>query len=53
LSTDDRKRAVQLVLDSRLDRGSGWLTINQIASNFGTTPQALHTWVRKAERARG
>jgi hypothetical protein len=53
LSTDDRKRAVQLVLDSRLDRGSRWLTIKQIASTFGTTPQALHTWVRKAERARG
>jgi hypothetical protein len=51
-SADERQRAVQLVLDTQRDRRSRWLTITQIASRFGMTPQALHTWVRKAERAR-
>jgi hypothetical protein len=51
-STDERARAVQLVFDNQRDRRSRWLTITQVASRFGMTPQALHTWVRKAERAR-
>jgi len=52
LSANERERAVQLVFDDQRDRRSRWLTITQTASRFGVTPQALNTWVRKAERSR-
>jgi transposase-like protein len=49
-STEERERAVQLVLETQRDRGSQWRTIMQVASRLGITQQALHSWVRKAER---
>jgi transposase-like protein len=50
-SADERQRAVQMVLDTQRDRRSQWQTIMQVASKFGMTRPALHSWVRKAERA--
>ncbi len=50
-STEERQRAVQLVLDSRRDRRTEWQTMMHVASQIGTTRQALHAWVGKAERA--
>ncbi len=50
-SAEERQRAVQLVLDSRRDRRTEWQTMMHVASQIGTTRQALHAWVRKAERA--
>ena len=52
LPANERARAVQLVFDNQRDRRSRWLTITQTAAQFGVTPQALNTWVRKAERSR-
>ncbi|MDP9332150.1 MAG: methyltransferase domain-containing protein [Actinomycetota bacterium] len=51
LSAEERERAVQMVLDTQRDRRSQWHTILEVASRFGVTRQALHSWVRKAERA--
>jgi transposase-like protein len=50
-SNEERQRAVQMVLDTQRDRRSQWQTIMQVASKFGMTRPALHSWVRKAERA--
>ena len=52
LPANERERAVQLVFENQRDRRSRWLTITETASRFGVTPQALNTWVRKAERSR-
>jgi transposase-like protein len=49
-SPEERQRAVQMVLDTRRDRRTQWQTLTRVASQFGTTRQALHAWVRKAER---
>jgi transposase-like protein len=48
--SEERERAVQMVLDTQRDRRSQWQTILQVASRFGMPRQALHSWVRKAER---
>lgn len=49
---EDRDRAVELVFAKDPDRRTQWLTITEIAPNFGMTPQALRFWVRRAERNR-
>ena len=48
-----RASAVREVLERRRDIPTQWLTITNVASRFGVTPQALHIWVRRAERERG
>jgi hypothetical protein len=52
-STEERARAVQMVLDTQRDRRSQWQTIMHVASKFGMPRPALHSWVRKAERSAG
>ncbi len=52
LSTEERDRAVDLVFEQQRDRRTQWAVITRVAADFGTTPQALCVWVRKAERAR-
>jgi hypothetical protein len=47
-----RASAVRDVLERRRDIPTQWLTISNVASKYGVTPQALHIWVRRAERDR-
>jgi len=55
IAPDIRASAVREVLERRQDIPTQWLTITNVATRFGVTPQALHIWVRRAEheRARG
>jgi len=46
-----RARAVQAVQQRRRDVPTQWLTITNVAAEFEVTPQVLHRWVRRAERA--
>ncbi len=48
----DREAAVRAVFDRQGGRSSQWATIVAVASEVGTTPQALCVWVRRAERER-
>ena len=50
-SEEERERAVRMVLDTQKDRRTQWQTIIQVASQFDMPRPALHSWVRKAERA--
>ncbi|MDP9332302.1 MAG: methyltransferase domain-containing protein [Actinomycetota bacterium] len=50
-SKEERERAVQLVLDNQRGRRSRGIQMTLVASRFGMERQALHAWVRKAERA--
>ena len=45
-----RARAVDVVRTSQRDLPTQWFTITEVAQEYGMTPQALRTWVRKAER---
>ncbi len=49
-SAETRARAVREVFARQRDRQTQWFTIAGVASEFGMTPQALRTWVRRAER---
>ena len=44
-----RERAVRMVLEHRHEYGSEWAAITSIAAKFGTTPETLRSWVRRAE----
>jgi Methyltransferase domain len=46
-----RARAVDAVLTRQHDLPTQWFTITEVAQEFGMTPQALRTWVRRAERS--
>jgi hypothetical protein len=46
-----RARAVDAVRTRQRDLPTQWFTITEVAQEYGMTPQALRTWVRKAERA--
>ena len=50
VAPDVRENAVREVLERRRDLPTEWLTITNVASRFGVTPQALRVWVRQAER---
>jgi transposase-like protein len=50
-SSEERQRAVQMVLDLQRDRKTQRQTIIQVASKFGMRRQTLHSWVRQVERA--
>ena len=50
VAPDVRASAVREVLDRRRDIPTQWLTITNVASRYGVTPQTLHIWVRRAER---
>jgi hypothetical protein len=45
-----RTRAVDAVLARQRDLPTQWFTITEVAKEFGMTPQALRTWVRRAEQ---
>jgi hypothetical protein len=45
-----RARAVDAVRTRQRDLPTQWFTITEVAQEYGMTPQALRTWVRKAER---
>jgi len=48
-----RAEAVAAVFARQRDLPTQWLTIMEVAGELGITPQALRTWVRKAERQGG
>jgi predicted RNA methylase len=50
IPVDMRERAVHEVVTADPDRRTQWLTIMDVASSYGMTPQALRFWVRRAER---
>jgi methyltransferase family protein len=45
-----RAQAVDAVRTRQRDLPTQWFTITEVAQEYGITPQALRTWVRKAER---
>ena len=45
-----RAQAVDAVRTRQRDLPTQWFTITEVAQEYGMTPQALRTWVRKAER---
>jgi len=45
-----RAHAVDAVRTRQRDLPTQWFTITEVAQEYGITPQALRTWVRKAER---
>jgi transposase len=44
-----RERAVRMVQDHRKDYSSEWAALRSLAEKFGTTPETLRQWVRRAE----
>lgn len=46
-----RTQAVDAVGTRQRDLPTQWFTITEVAREFGITPQALRTWVRRAERS--
>ena len=44
-----RERAVRMVFDHRKEYPSEWAAIRSLAEKFGTTPETLRQWVRRAE----
>ena len=44
-----RERAVRMVLEHRREYASEWAAIRSLAEKFGTTPETLRLWVRRAE----
>jgi hypothetical protein len=46
-----RANAVDAVLTRQRDLPTQWFTITEVAKEVGVTPQALRTWVRRAERS--
>ncbi len=46
-----RARAVDAVLARQRELPTQWFTIAEVAKEAGVTPQALRTWVRRAERS--
>jgi hypothetical protein len=46
-----RAQAVDAVRTRQRDLPTQWFTITEVAREFGITPQALRTWVRRAERS--
>jgi transposase len=48
-----RERAVRMVFEHRKEYPSEWAAIRSLAEKFGTTPETLRLWVRRAEVNRG
>jgi hypothetical protein len=48
---ETRARAVDAVLARQRDLPTQWFTITEVAQELGLSPQALRTWVRRAERS--
>jgi transposase len=44
-----RERAVRMVFEHRKQYASEWAAIRSLAEKFGTTPETLRLWVRRAE----
>jgi transposase len=44
-----RERAVRMVFEHRGEYRSEWAAIRSLAEKFGTTPETLRLWVRRAE----
>jgi len=50
IPTATRAEAVDAVRTRQRDLPTQWFTITEVAQEYGLRPQALRTWVRKAER---
>jgi hypothetical protein len=48
-----RARAVDAVLTRQRNLPTQWFTITEVANELGLSPQALRTWVRRAEQGAG
>lgn len=48
-STEERAKAVRLVVDHRDDYASEWEAIRKVASRLGVSTETLRRWVRQAE----
>ena len=46
---ETREQAVRMVFASEAEHTAQWAAIVSVASKFGTTPETLRTWVRRAE----
>ncbi len=44
-----RERAVRMVGEHRSEYPSEWAALRSLAEKFGTTPETLRQWVRRAE----
>ena len=44
-----RERAVRMVFDHRREYASEWAAIRSLSEKFGTTPETLRLWVRRAD----
>jgi transposase len=44
-----RERAVRMVMEHRKEYASEWAAIRSLAEKFGTKPETLRLWVRRAE----
>jgi transposase len=44
-----RERAVRMVFEHRREYASEWAAIRSLSEKFGTTPETLRLWVRRAE----
>ena len=44
-----RDRVVRMVLEHQHEYSSQWAAITSIAGKFGSTPETLRSWVRRAE----
>jgi transposase len=44
-----QERAVRMVFEHRREYPSEWAAIRSLAEKFGTTPETLRLWVRRAE----
>jgi len=51
VAADTRAAAVDAVLARQTDLPTQWFTITEVAQELGMSPQALRTWVRRAERS--
>ena len=48
-STEERARAVRLVVDHLGDYASEWEAMRKVASRLGVSAETLRRWVRQAE----
>ena len=50
-SPEVRDRAVRMVIQQQSKHNSQWAAIESIAAKIGCSPQTLHGWIKKREKA--